>query len=203
LAIKIQENSDKSESEKEKHIFGSEFLMERPLLKSIRAKDKAPVLLIDEIDRSDEEFEAFLLELLSAFQITVPELGTVKAQHIPYVILTSNRTRELGDALKRRCLYHWVDYPTLEKEIQIVYKRIPGIEQNLAQQVVGFVHEIRTLKLSKTPGVAETLDWVMGLQALGTQSLDEESVQRTMGCVLKSTEDMDLVKNEGIHKLIQ
>ncbi|HAS39875.1 MAG TPA: ATPase [Microscillaceae bacterium] len=202
LAIKIQENSDKSESEKEKHIFGPEFLMERPLLKSIQAKDKAPVLLIDEIDRSDEEFEAFLLELLSAFQITVPELGTVKAQHIPYVILTSNRTRELGDALKRRCLYYWIDYPTLEKEVQIVHKRIPGIEQTLAQQVVGFVHEIRELKLNKTPGVAETLDWVMGLQALGKQSLDEEGVQRTMGCVLKSTEDMDLVKNEGIQKLI-
>ncbi len=202
LAIKIQENSNKTESEKEKHIFGPEFLMERPLLQSIRAKDKPPVLLIDEIDRSDEEFEAFLLELLSAFQITVPELGTVKAQHIPYVVLTSNRTRELGDALKRRCLYYWVDYPTLEKEIQIVHKRIPGIEQTLAKQVVGFVHEIRKLKLSKTPGVAETLDWVTGLQALGQQSLQEAGVQRSLGCLLKSTEDLDLVKNEGIQKLI-
>ena len=202
LAIKIQENSNKTESEKEKYIFGPEFLMERPLLRSIRAKDKPPVLLIDEIDRSDEEFEAFLLELLSAFQITVPELGTVKAQHIPYVILTSNRTRELGDALKRRCLYYWVDYPTLEKEIQIVHKRIPGIEQTLAKQVVGFVHEIRKLKLSKTPGVAETLDWVTGLQALGQQSLQEAGVQRSLGCLLKSTEDLDLVKNEGIQKLI-
>lgn len=202
LAIKIQENSEKSDAEKESHIFSEDFLLERPLLKSIRAKDKAPVLLIDEIDRSDEEFEAFLLELLSAFQITIPEFGTVKAQHLPYVILTSNRSRELGDALKRRCLYHWVDYPNLEKELQIVHKRLPQIESVLAQQTVAFVQSLRQLKLTKTPGIAETLDWVRGLHALGKVTLNEASIQQTIGCVLKTTEDIDLVKSEGLENML-
>lgn len=202
LAIKIQEGSEKTEAEKETHIFGESFLLARPLLQSITAEDASPVLLIDEIDRADEEFEAFLLELLSAFQITIPEMGTIKAKHIPYVILTSNRTRELSDALKRRCLYYWVDYPDGEKELRIVQKRLPGIEEDLAQQVVAFVQALRPLKLTKPPGVAETLDWALALLALSENRLSPSIIERTIGCVLKSTEDIALVKEEGIEGLL-
>lgn len=202
LGIKIQEGSARSEAEKERHIFGKEFLLKRPLLESITEQDKAPVLLIDEIDRTDEEFEAFLLELLSEFQITIPELGTVKAQHIPFVILTSNRTRELSDALRRRCLYHWVDYPDMEKELAIVHKRYPEIEQKLAMQLVYFVQALRAKKLQKIPGVAETLDWALSLMILGYQTLDVEAVERTLGCVLKSNDDIRQLKEEGIEALL-
>lgn len=202
LAIKIQEGSDKTEAEKEKHIFGMDFLLERPLLKSITAKDASPVLLIDEIDRADEEFEAFLLELLSVFQITIPEMAPIKAKHIPYVILTSNRTRELSDALKRRCLYHWIDYPDMDKEVKIVHKKLPGIESELAAQLVKFIQSVRQIKLTKPPGVAETLDWAMALLALGKNTLDVQSVERTLGCVLKSTEDLAAVKSEGIENIL-
>ena len=203
LSIKIHEKSEKSEQETEKYIFGKDFLLERPLLRSITAKDASPVLLIDEIDRADEEFEAFLLELLSVFQISVPELGTIKATHIPYVILTSNRTRELSDALKRRCLYHWIDYPSVEKELTIVQKRIPGIEKKLATQIVHFIQAMREMKLSKPPGVAETLDWAMALLALDTEELSSASVERTLGCILKSTEDIELVRSEGVANLLE
>jgi len=203
LSIKIHEKSGKSEQETEKYIFGKDFLLERPLLRSITAKDASPVLLIDEIDRADEEFEAFLLELLSVFQISVPELGTIKATHIPYVILTSNRTRELSDALKRRCLYHWIDYPSVEKELTIVQKRIPGIEKKLATQIVHFIQAMREMKLSKPPGVAETLDWAMALLALDTEELSSASVERTLGCILKSTEDIELVRSEGVANLLE
>src|ERR1700691_5130006 len=158
LAIKIQEATEQTVEEKERHIFSREFLLERPLLQSILAQDASPVLLIDEIDRADEAFEAFLLELLSDFQITGPEMGTVRAKHVPYIVLTSNRSRELGDALKRRCLYQWIDYPGLEKEMKIVRTRLPRIEEKLARQVVGYVQSVRQLNLSKPPGVAETLD---------------------------------------------
>src|SRR6202451_4017696 len=158
LAIKIQEGTDQTVEEKERHIFSREFLLERPLLQSILAQDASPVLLIDEIDRADEAFEAFLLELLSDFQITVPEMGTLKAKHIPYVILTSNRTRELSDALKRRCFYHWIDYPSIEKEMKIVRARLPGVAEELGAQVVKFVQAVRRLDLTKPPGVTETLD---------------------------------------------
>lgn len=202
LGIKIQERSQKSDEEKEKHIFGPEFLLKRPLLQSITASDRAPVLLIDEIDRADEEFEAFLLELLSAFQISIPEMGTIKAKHVPYVILTSNRTRELSDALKRRCLYHWIDYPDLNKELRIVEKRIPDLEPSLANQVVALVQNIRQKQLSKSPGVAETLDWGLSLLALGCNSMDLDTLQKTLGCVLKSTEDIELLKSEGLENLI-
>ncbi len=202
LGIKIQENSPKSDDEKEKHIFGPEFLLKRPLLQSITATEKPPVLLIDEIDRADEEFEAFLLELLSVFQISIPEMGTIKAKHVPYVILTSNRTRELSDALKRRCLYHWIEYPDLNKELRIVEKRIPGLEKNLANQVVALVQNLRQKQLSKSPGVAETLDWGLSLLTLGCDSLDLETLQRTLGCVLKSTDDIELLKSEGLENLI-
>ncbi|MEL6922502.1 MAG: MoxR family ATPase [Bacteroidota bacterium] len=194
LSIKIQEQSKKSEAEKEAHIFGEEFLLKRPLLKSISASDKPPVLLIDEIDRADEEFEAFLLELLSAFQISIPEFGTIKAQHKPLVLLTSNRTRELSDALKRRCLYHWVNYPDVEREIQIIRKRLPNIELRLVEQLVEVVQHLRTLKLSKAPGVAETLDWASALLALGTPELTETNLEKTLGCVVKSVDDYEVAR---------
>jgi MoxR-like ATPase len=202
LAIKIQEGGSRSEAEKERHIFGEDYLLKRPLLESITERDQAPVLLIDEIDRSDEEFEAFLLELLSEFQISIPELGTVKAAHIPYVVLTSNRTRELSDALRRRCLYHWLDYPSLEKELAIVHKRYPDIEQKLATQLVHFIQSLRAKKLQKIPGVAETLDWALSLMVLGYQTLDVEAVERTFGCILKSNEDIKMVREEGVEAML-
>lgn len=198
LGIKLQEGSSLTVAEKEKHIFGSDYLLQRPLLQSISELEKSPVLLIDELDRSDEEFEAFLLELLSAFQISIPEVGTIKAQHKPYVILTSNRTRELSDALKRRCLYYWIDYPGLEKEMTIVKKRLPGIEQKLLEQVVNFVQELRKRKLSKTPGVSETMDWAESLMALGYREVNSRAFEQTLGSILKSSEDIQQVKQEGM-----
>jgi len=197
LAIKIQEQSHKSEAEREKHIFSREFLMERPLLQSVSQKEP-PVLLIDEIDRSDEEFEAYLLELLSVYQVTVPELGTIKAEHIPLVVLTSNRTRELSDALKRRCLYYWLDYPTFEKEMEIVREKLPEIGTELAYQVVKFVQSLRAMSLAKTPGVAETLDWTMSLFTLGKGHLDQQAIRVTIGCLLKSTDDIEKVINSEL-----
>ncbi len=201
LSIKIQETGGKSASEKEAHIFGEDFLLKRPLLQAITAS-KSPVLLIDEIDRADEEFEAFLLELLSAFQISIPEMGTIKASQPPFVILTSNRTRELSDALKRRCLYHWVHYPDLEKEIRIVEKHLPTIESSLATQLVQTVHLLREKKLDKTPGIAETIDWANGLLALGYDTLSTEAIAKSLGCVLKSADDITNVKAEGIDALL-
>lgn len=201
LSIKIQENMQRSESEKEAHIFGEEFLLKRPLLKAITAP-QAPVLLIDEIDRADEEFEAFLLELLSAFQISIPEMGTVKAIHKPLVILTSNRTRELSDALKRRCLYHWVNYPDMEKEIRIVHKHLPDMQEQLIRELVRVVHTLREHKLDKSPGIAETIDWASALLALGYRELTEESIAKSLGCVLKSTDDITSIKLQGIASLL-
>ncbi|HLO83015.1 MAG TPA: MoxR family ATPase [Chitinophagaceae bacterium] len=198
LGIRLQEGSDLSVAEKEKQIFSDEYLLKRPLLSAITETEKPPVLLIDELDRSDEEFEAFLLELLSAFQITIPELGTIKAVHKPYVILTSNRTRELSDALKRRCLYHWIDYPDVAKEMKIVKKRLPGIEQHLLEQVVGYVHQFRQKKLVKVPGVSETIDWAESLMALGLRDVNKEAIDKTLGSILKSTEDIALVKADLI-----
>jgi MoxR-like ATPase len=194
LSIRMQEGMAASTAEKEEKIFGEEYLLKRPLLSAITHPDVSPVLLIDELDRSDEEFEAFLLELLSAFQITIPELGTITAKHKPYVILTSNRTRELSDALKRRCLYHWIGYPALEKEMMIVKKRLPGIEQNLLQQVVEHVQLFRQHKLSKTPGISETIDWAESLMALGHRELNKRAIDQTLGSILKSTEDMELIR---------
>ena len=202
LSIKIQEGSTKSEAEKEAHIFGEEFLLKRPLLQAITANDQPPVLLIDEIDRADEEFEAFLLEVLSAFQISIPELGTIKATHKPYVILTSNRTRELSDALKRRCLYHWVDYPNPEKEWRIVKSHFPQVNEQLAHHVVLFVHTLRQYRLEKIPGIAETLDWVNSLLALQYDSLTKEGIERSLGCVLKSTNDINWIKAEGVEGIL-
>jgi MoxR-like ATPase len=202
LAIKIEEKTEQTVEEKEKHIFGKEFLLERPLLQSILAEDASPVLLIDELDRADEAFEAFLLELLSDFQITVPEMGTIKAKHVPYVILTSNRTRELSDALKRRCFYHWIDYPSFEKEMKIVRARLPGIEEELGEQVVRFVHAVRQLDLTKPPGVTETLDCAQSAMALGKHRLDVQAVEETLGCVAKSHEDSAKLKAAGIDKML-
>jgi MoxR-like ATPase len=198
LGIKLQEGTAFTVEEKEKHVFGSEYLLKRPLLQSIMEEDKSPVLLIDELDRADEEFEAFLLELLSAFQVTIPELGTVKAKHKPYVILTSNRTRELSDALKRRCLYHWIDYPNLEKEMLIVRKRLPGIEQGLMEQVVRFVQQFRERKLAKMPGVSETIDWAESLVALGYREINQRAFDSTLGSVLKSADDIGMIRAEGL-----
>jgi len=202
LAIKIQEKTEQTVEEKEKHIFSKEFLLERPLLQSILAEEASPVLLIDEIDRADEAFEAFLLELLSDFQISVPEMGTLKAKHIPYVILTSNRTRELSDALKRRCFYHWIDYPDFEKELRIVRARLPGVEEALGRQVVRFVQAARQLDLTKPPGVTETLDCARAAMSLGKHELDIQTVEETLGCITKSMEDAEKLKSAGIEKLL-
>ncbi len=202
LSIKIQENADASASEKERQIFGPDYLLTRPLLQSITCEDKSPVLLIDEIDRADEEFEAYLLELLSAFQITIPEMGTVQAKHKPFVILTSNRTRELSDALRRRCLFHWIEYPQPEREISIVRKRLPLIEETLARQVVHLVQKLRQKNLSKTPGVAETIDWASSLIALGYHTIEQKALLQTLGCVLKSADDINRVKEEYLEDLL-
>lgn len=190
LGIKLQEGSGLSIVEKEKHIFGPDYLLKRPLLQSITNETQSPVLLIDELDRSDEEFEAFLLELLSAFQISIPEIGTIKATHRPHIILTSNRTRELSDALKRRCLYHWIDYPSLDKEMAIVQKRLPHIETELLAQVVAFVQDLRQKKLLKTPGISETIDWAESLMALGYRELNQKAISQTLGSILKSVDDI-------------
>lgn len=175
-------------------LFSPKFLLERPLLEAVRAGDQC-VLLIDEIDRADDEFEAFLLELLSDFQITIPEVGTIRADTRPLVILTSNRTRELHDALKRRCLYHWIGYPTAEREVEIIKVRAPGVPDSLARKVVAAVHRLRELDLAKPPGVAETLDWVASLEVLGNAHLDVAGADDTLGSVIKDRDDLELVRN--------
>jgi MoxR-like ATPase len=202
LAIKIEERTGLSVEEKEKHIFSRDFLMERPLLQAIQQEDASPVLLVDEIDRADEAFEAFLLELLSDYQISIPELGTIKAKHPPLVVLTSNRSRELGDALKRRCLYHWIEYPSAEKEMKIVAARLPGIAKEFEIQIVTFVQAVRRLNLMKAPGVAETLDWAQALMALGKTKLNTESVEDTLGSLSKSMEDSAKIRAAGIEKML-
>jgi MoxR-like ATPase len=175
-------------------LFGPKYLLERPLLEAVRAGDRA-VLLIDEIDRADDEFEAFLLELLSDFQISIPEIGTIKAQTPPLVILTSNRTRELHDALKRRCLYHWIGYPALEREVEIVLIREPGVSSELARKVVTAVHRLRELDLAKPPGVAETIDWARTLDFLGADDLTLQAATDTLGAVVKERDDLDVVRD--------
>jgi len=202
LSIKLTESSVLSSAEKESYIFGDEFLLKRPLLQAITESDKAPVLLIDEIDRADEEFEAFLLELLSAYQISIPEMGTIKANHIPIVVLTSNRTRELSDALKRRCLYHWVPYPEFQKELAIINKHLPDINQVLASQLVKFVQYLRSVKLDKSPGIAETIDWAEGLIALGAKSFTHEYIDKSLGVILKSDKDITNIRGQGIDSIL-
>ncbi len=184
-------------------LFGEEFLLKRPLLQAIDvAHDRAPVLLIDEVDRADQELEAFLLELLSDFQVTVPELGTLRAEHVPVVILTSNRTREVHDALKRRCLYYWIDYPSFEKEFRILAVRVPEAPERLARQIVAFTQGLREVDLFKPPGMAETLDWTRALLALGTSDLADGVVDDSLGVILKYQEDVDQVRGPVARDLI-
>jgi MoxR-like ATPase len=202
LAIRIRERSDKPVEELERHIFGDDFLFKRPLLQSILCESFSPVLLIDEIDRADEAFEAFLLEILSEFQVTIPELGTVQAKRIPHVILTSNSTRELSDALKRRCLYHWIDYPSLEKETEIVRTRLPEFDHELGSRVVRFMQLVRRMNLSKPPGVAETLDLSQALMLLKKKVFDPETAEEILGCVLKSADDLAKIRDEGVGNLL-
>jgi MoxR-like ATPase len=191
LRIKLEEIDHGDKQAVETEIFSQEYLIKRPLLEAIQSGEKEPpVLLIDEIDRADMEFEAFLLEVLSDFQITIPEVGTLTAQHRPYVFLTSNRTREIHDALKRRCLYHWIEYPTFEKEYEIITTKFPAVEANMARQIAAFMQRVRQMNFYKRPGVAETLDWASALIALNRKGLDDKTVVETMGCVFKYREDL-------------
>ncbi len=191
LHIRLQELERAPKEQMERAIFSEKFLIKRPLLEAIlRSDNTAPVLLIDEIDRSDEEFEAFLLEVLSEFQITIPEIGTMRANKRPMVVVTSNRTRDVHDALKRRCLYHWIDYPTPQKEYRIIMKRLPGIPSEFARQIADFVQKLRQEDFLKKPGISETLDWAQALMAMDTTRLTHEIVIQTLGCVLKYHEDM-------------
>jgi MoxR-like ATPase len=194
LRIRMEEQSDQSALEKEALIFSEPYLLARPLLQALRHGSASPVLLIDEIDRADEEFEAFLLEVLSEYQVTIPELGSIKAKHLPYVVLTSNRVRELSDALKRRCLYLWIDYPSFQKEVAIVHARLPKTEERLVAQICRFMEALRELELDKRPGVAETLDWGNALSELNGSSLTPEVVHSTLGCIVKSKRDIERVQ---------
>ena len=198
LEIRLLEARGQATSTNAHDIFGPDFLIRRPLLQALEAdpSEEPPVLLIDEIDRADEEFEAYLLEILSDFQVTVPEIGTIKADRPPRVILTSNRTREVHDALKRRCLYHWIDYPSAQKEFEIVSARVPEAPERLAKEVVGFVHRLREADLTKVPGIAETLDWAAALLSLGARELAPELVDETLGVVLKYEEDIRRIRGE-------
>jgi MoxR-like ATPase len=201
MHIRLLESRGERATEAE--LFGPEFLLRRPLLQAIEGKGKRPpVLLIDEIDRSDEEFEAFLLEILSDFQITIPEIGTIKAAEPPVVVVTSNRTREVHDALKRRCLYYWIDYPTFENELQIVLAKVPEAPEQLARQVTGFVQELRRAELYKVPGIAETLEWTAALVALDRDALDESVIEETLGVVLKYQDDVEKVRGEAVTNML-
>ncbi|HEX8918097.1 MAG TPA: MoxR family ATPase [Chloroflexota bacterium] len=203
MAIRLAEASGEHESMPE--IFGPEFLIKRPLLQALEGSEDgtAPVLLLDELDRVDDEFEAFLLEVLSDWQVTIPEIGTIRAHTPPVVIITSNRTRDLHDALKRRCLYHWIDYPSLDKEYAIVATRVPEAPEQLRRQVVSFVQELREVDLYKVPGVAETLDWTRALVALGQETLDERVVQSTLGVLLKNQEDIGRLRGAPARDLVE
>ena len=204
LELRLEEAKGSKKEDIGSNIFGPEFLLDRPLLKAIQYEgENRPVLLIDEVDRSDEEFEAFLLEVLSDFQITIPEIGTIKAKQIPFVVLTSNRTRELHDALKRRCLYLWIDYPTFEKEMEIVGSRVPAVQEVLARQICGFMQMMRTRDFYKKPGVAETIGWALALIAMGSNDLDSEVVDATLGCILKYKEDIEKIQEDGVPQVIE
>ncbi len=202
LHIRLLEQSDKSLEVKEREIFSEPFLLKRPLLAAI-THHRAPVLLLDEVDRGDDEWESFLLEVLSDWQVSIPEIGTIKAQHIPYVVLTSNRTRELGDALRRRCLYLWIDYPTFDKELAIVRRKVPGVNGQLAEQIAAFMQFVRRTKLEKTPGLAETLDWSAALIALHRDHLDRDAVEQTLGVLFKQRDDADLMRTQWLDHLLR
>src|SRR3989449_5676007 len=204
LHIRLLESGGINRQEELREIFGPDFLIQRPLLQAIDpASTQPPVLLIDELDRSDEEFEAYLLELLSDFQITIPEIGTIQAKEPPIVIITSNRTREIHDALRRRCLYYWIDFPTLDKEYSIVLARMPEVPERLAKQVCAFVRELRSADLFKAPGVAETLDWISSLLALNQMELVEGPVRDTLGALLKYQDDVLKVGGNEMGKALQ
>ncbi|MDP2728203.1 MAG: MoxR family ATPase, partial [Dehalococcoidia bacterium] len=203
LRIKLEEGAKHSKEELGDIIFSEEYLIRRPLLEALQSDNaEPPVLLIDEIDRSDEEFEAFLLEILSDFQITIPEIGTIRAKRRPYVVLTSNRTRELHDALKRRCLYHWIDYPTFDKEYQILVAKVPQVRDVLARQICGFMQMVRKMDFYKKPGISETLDWASALLVLHKDELDAEVVEQTLGCIFKYREDVSKMEGEIMGKKI-
>jgi MoxR-like ATPase len=194
LRIRLTEEDELTSQTREAQIFSEEFLLRRPLLEAIE-QDRAPVLLIDEIDRADEAFEAFLLEVLGEFQVTIPEIGTIRAKERPSVILTSNRSRDLSDALRRRCLYLWIDYPSREQEIEILHAKLPGINQRLAEQIVRFMEYLRAQPFQKVPGVAESLDWAAALIRLHRDALDEQVIEQTLGCILKVQEDWELLRS--------
>jgi MoxR-like ATPase len=202
LRIKLEETSGRPVEEKEHLIFSEPFMLKRPLLQAITA-DRAPVLLIDEVDRADEEFEAFLLEVLSDFQVSIPEIGTIRARHIPHVVLTSNRTRDLSDALRRRCLYIWIDYPSFEKELAIIHRKVPEINDRLAHQIGAFMQLVRQVPLDKVPGIAETLDWSAALLALHRDHLDPVAVEETLGCLCKDQEDITRVRTQFLRPILE
>ena len=204
LHLRLMEADGAAREDMESELFSERFLLKRPLLQAIESSvnGRAPVLLIDELDRSDEEFEAFLLELLSDYQITIPELGTVKAASPPVVVVTSNRTREIHDALKRRCLYYWIDYPHFHKELEIVQRKAPDVPPMLARQITAFIQDMRTMELFKRPGVAETLDWTAALIALDTRELALETVQDTLGVILKYQDDVEMLDAATIQNMI-
>ena len=204
LAIRLIEARGEGEGAAISDIMSREYLIARPLLEAVEmsADGSRPVLLIDELDRADEEFEAYLLELLSDFQVTIPEVGTVSAKEPPVVVITSNRTREIHDALKRRCIYHWIDYPTFEREVEIVTTKVPGIADDLAGDLARAMERLRNLELFKPPGVAETLDWAAALQVLGTEVLSPEAAGDTLGVILKYEEDIERVRQGGVGRLL-
>ncbi len=202
LRLKIAELDGRDPAELEETIFGREYLLERPLLRAITRRDGPPVLLIDEVDRADDGFEAFLLEVLSDFQVTVPELGTIKAEHVPHVVLTSNGTREIGDALRRRCLYLYVEHPSLEKEVRIIRSHVPGAGERLAEDISRFMQTLRKQPLRKAPGAAESIDWARALVQLHRDRLDAETVAQTLGCFLKDHEDVSHTRGETLDALL-
>jgi MoxR-like ATPase len=202
LRVRMAEQGGQGPAEIEGLIFDRAYLLERPLLRAITRREGPPVLLVDEIDRADEGFEAFLLELLSDFQVTIPELGTIRAEHIPHVVLTSNRSREIGDALRRRCLYLYLEQPTLEKEVRILRTKVPGASEQLARQVGRIMQALRRRRLSKAPGVAESIDWAQALVRLHRQSLDADVVSDTLGCFLKDRHDLEDLDRAAIDALV-
>ncbi len=203
LEIRLLEARGEARTAATRDIFSEEFLIRRPLLRALESRaDEAPVLLIDEVDRADEEFEAFLLEILSDFAVSIPEIGTIRAERPPRVILTSNRTREVHDALKRRCLYHWIDYPAATRELAILRARLPQVPDALAREVVAFVQRLRTADLTKAPGIAETLDWAAALLALGATHLEPAQVEQTLGVLLKYQEDVGAMRSGGARTML-
>jgi len=202
LRLRLAERDGQDPGHLEDIIFGREYLLERPLLRAINRREGPPVLLVDEIDRADDGFEAFLLEILSDFQVTIPELGTITAAHIPYVVLTSNRSREIGDALRRRCLYLDIPHPTLEKEVRIIRTKVPGVAERLADQIARFTQALRGRRLAKPPGVAETIDWARALTMLHQDHLDLETVEETLGCLLKDRHDLGELSDAELSTLV-